>query len=521
MSSHNPTSSSHRFAGGSRTSRREGGLVRQRASAVEEATGFHAGPSAANLIEGLRDFGYSLETALADLVDNSISAGAGRIEVLARYEDDASAVAVLDDGPGMSDVQLQAAMRLASTNPTNVRAASDLGRFGLGMKTASFSQCRRMTVVTRREGQMNAATWDLDEVVDRDEWFVTRPVIADVPWSDRLVSDGTLVVWQDLDRMLSVEDDDRSFAQQLVDASEHLQLVFHRFLVREGSNPPVRLLMNNRPLEPIDPFASAHPATVRGSEETIRTATGRVVLQSFTLPHHSNMDKATWDRLGGPDGFIKNQGFYVYRARRLIVWGTWFGLAKQTERTKLARVRIDLPNSLDESWKINVLKASAEPPEVVRRRLKVLIEAIVTGSKRIYMYRGIKQAEGAELPTWERVRTSSGVRYQPNSDHPLMRSLVEEMTPDQTDRLRLLLALLSKTLPVDSLLHDLSETPDQVNAGSMAPEDLAAVVRTTAMALRARNLEWSRVLTMMHSSPPFDAHWEETARLVTKLKEQS
>ncbi|MGQ0467903.1 MAG: ATP-binding protein [Sporichthyaceae bacterium] len=487
----------------------------------EPEPGFHAGPSAASLIEGLRDFGYCLETALADLVDNSISAGATRIEVLTRYDEDASAVGLLDDGRGMTDAELQAAMRLASTNPTLARAATDLGRFGLGMKTASFSQCRRMTVVTRRGSEISAATWDLDEVSRRDEWFVIRPVVADVPWSDRLVGDGTLVVWQTLDRVLGGEEDNRSFDQQIVDASEHLQLVFHRFLVREGKNKAIKLLVNNRALEPIDPFASDRTATQCGPEEIVRMIAGRVRLQSFTLPHRSDMGQAAWERLGGREGFIKNQGFYVYRARRLIVWGTWFGLAKQAERTKLARVRIDLPNSMDEHWKINVLKASAEPPEVVRKRLRRLIEAIVANSKRVYVHRGMKQAAGAELPPWQRVVASGGVTYQPNSDHPLIESLLKDLGPTQAGRLRLVLELLSKTLPVDAIMHDHTEAPERLNAGTMPAEELAQIVATTAQALRARKVGWDRVQTMMQSSPPFDTHWEATKRMIDEMKEQS
>ncbi len=484
-----------------------------------QADGFEAGPSAANLVEGLRDFGYSLETALADIVDNSISAGATHINIYARYEAEASVIGILDNGAGMTDHHLRSAMRLASANPIDLRAAGDLGRFGLGMKTASFSQCRRMTVASRKNGTVSTAMWDLDEVNRRDSWHVGQPDPRHLPWIDRLENDGTLVVWQDLDRVVGAENDERTFNRRMVEASEHLELVFHRFLVREGKQMPLTIAVNARSLAPFDPFARSHSATIQGSGEIIRTLYGTISVVPFTLPHHSNMEQNDWDRLGGRDGFIKNQGFYVYRARRLIVWGTWFGLAKQTERTKLARVLIDIPNSSDHSWKINILKASAEPPYAVRTRLKILIDAIVADSRRIYSYRGIKQAASAQLPAWSRILTKVGIRYQPNIDHPLVRAMLDDAAPDNRRQLVALMNLLAKTLPVDSLLHDLSDAPERVNCDMLSVDDLSELTRATVSALRARGVGWERLSTMMRSSPPFDGQWDDTTTIIESMKD--
>ncbi len=121
-------------------------------------------PHSASLVQSLRDIGYSCETALADIIDNSITAGAGSIEILVDANSVEPAVAVLDDGMGMSLDELIEAMRTGSRNPLDERSASDLGRFGLGMKSASFSQCKQLTVMSRRDGVTSAATWDLDKV---------------------------------------------------------------------------------------------------------------------------------------------------------------------------------------------------------------------------------------------------------------------------------------------------------------------------------------------------------------------
>ena len=166
-------------------------------------------PRASVLIESMRDIGYSLQTAVSDIIDNSIAAGAKNIEFLADTTSDLPAIGILDDGSGMSDDELLEAMRPGTRSPLEGRPDHDLGRFGLGLKTASFSQCRRLTVLTRKAGTTSCAVWDLDTVAESDEWYVELPdSIADIPWVDRLERNGTLVVWQKLDRLVDPKNED-------------------------------------------------------------------------------------------------------------------------------------------------------------------------------------------------------------------------------------------------------------------------------------------------------------------------
>ena len=125
---------------------------------------FDASPSAASLIEGLRDFGYTFNTSVADIIDNSIAASATHIEILASFSAGIPRIAFIDNGKGMTREDLRTAMRPGSHSPKDLRAKFDLGRFGLGLKTASFAQCRKLTVVTRFNGVTNSAKWDLDYV---------------------------------------------------------------------------------------------------------------------------------------------------------------------------------------------------------------------------------------------------------------------------------------------------------------------------------------------------------------------
>ena len=131
-------------------------------------------PDAAALMTSARSFGnYDLAGAIADLIDNSIKANAGRVDLSCIFSGGDPEIRVLDDGTGMSKEELQAAMRPASSNPLEERLPGDLGRFGWGLKSASFSQCRRLIVVTRRDDALSGAVWDraVDDrgaTVDRD-----------------------------------------------------------------------------------------------------------------------------------------------------------------------------------------------------------------------------------------------------------------------------------------------------------------------------------------------------------------
>jgi hypothetical protein len=269
-------------------------------------------PNAAALVESMRDIGYSLDTALADIIDNSITAEAGRIDIMFDPDPAAPALAVIDDGCGMTADQLIEAMRPGSRSPREERAAGDLGRFGLGLKTASFSQCRCLTVVTRKDGVTSAARWDLDHVEETNDWLLLTPPDFDpeqVPYVDQLGPEGTLVLWQRMDRFA-----DQAGAEQFRDHAlgkmdqvrSHLELVFHRFLDGERPLRKVEIRVNQRPLQAFDPFNSKHPATQRLPQEVIKVAQGSVVIEPFILPHHRKVSARDWERYAGEGGYGVN-----------------------------------------------------------------------------------------------------------------------------------------------------------------------------------------------------------------------
>ena len=357
-------------------------------------------------MESLRDIGYSLPTAVSDVIDNSLTAGARKIELHAETHAEVPVMGILDDGIGMTEAELLEAMRPGSQSPLEDRTARDLGRFGLGLKTASFSQCRRLTVVTRRAGVTSCAVWDWIRSRRGTVGLSSFPGVSRRfrgPTASRrpaLSSSGksSTASW-DPDGQRARGD----LVRQLDETASHVEFVFHRFLSgRENREGRVQISLNGRELTPFDPFHSHHPATQHHQEETFALAGGEIRIRPVTLPHHDKVSKADWTRYGGQEGYVKNQGFYLYRNRRLIVHGTWFGLAKQLELTKLCRVRIDMPSSLDSEWKIDVKKASAQPPPQVRERLRRIIDQIGVPSKRTYRQRGSRLTEDSRLPVWTR-----------------------------------------------------------------------------------------------------------------------
>ncbi len=495
-------------------------LLRIRTETMNSRQSVTLTPHPSALIESLRCIGYSLETALADIIDNSITAGATNIRLFVSTDKTSPEIAILDDGHGMDSDELLAAMRLGSRNPSEEREEADLGRFGLGLKTASFSQCRRLTLVSKKNGVTSAAIWDLARVAEADTWEVEIPDSPeDIPCADRLGDHGTLVLWESLDRVVQDNTNDAitHFIKRVDEARSHLELVFHRFLAGEPGHRKIQMSLNERPLEPFDPFHQSHPATYAGPSESIKVGDHQVVIQAFTLPHHKKVTQEEWDKYAGPAGYVKNQGFYVYRQRRLIIHGTWFRLARQTELTKLARVRIDMPNGLDADWKIDVKKASAQPPYQVMDRLRRLIETLGANSKRVYTSKGRKLLSDNRFPVWNRMQNKGEVTYCINEKYPMIADFSQRLSQDlRTDFLRVL-EVAGSTLPMDALFADLGNSPGKVGGNAISDESLHQALQTTVKQLREYKVSFDEIKEMLQFAEPFHSNWDRTEVLLERL----
>ena len=475
-------------------------------------------PNPSPLIESLRDLGYSLGTALADIIDNSITAGAKKIRIFSNPSADNPMIGILDDGTGMGETVLFEAMRLGTRSPLEVRDQSDLGRFGLGLKTASFSQCRKLSVMSRADGVTSCAQWDLDHVARSKKWEMRIPDgPSEIPWSETLGAHGTLVVWEDMGLDESEDADDHDPAdlvRELDEARSHLEVVFHRFLSGEPGHSKMDMEFNKLPLEPFDPFHSAHPATQRGPVEFLKVGNQTVRIEPFTLPHHARVSQTQWDHYGGAEGYVRNQGFYVYRERRLIIHGTWFGLARQTELTKLARVRVDIPNSLDQPWKIDVKKASAQLPPSVRDRLRRIIERLGVPSKRVYASRGRRLAAENRVPVWSRVQSQNQISYSINTEHPAVAGLLTKLEGEDRQDLLRVLEVSAAALPLDALFADFGDNANGMSNGDMSDDALRYAAISTFNHLTGLGRPMNEVLEMMVVAEPFRSNWERTQLII-------
>lgn len=476
----------------------------------------HLPPSAACLTASLRDLGYSLETAVADLIDNSISADATEIQIFCVLTRDNPVLGIVDNGRGMSPDELITAMKHGSIAPKETRSIKDLGRFGLGLKTASFSQCRQLTVLTAQNGMRSGAEWDLQKIEDDDDWFISildDEEIAAQPLIDSLPETGTMILWRDLDRLFEDQTGpkrDEIVNEKLDILGKHLSLVFHRFLSGDvKGRRKISIAINGHKIEPFDPFCKKNEATRMLPEETVWVNDVKVSMQPYILPHHSRLSASEYDFYQSRSDFISNQGAYVYRNGRLMAWGDWFRLVPKGEATKLARVQIDFPNNLDEAWTIDIKKSRARPPVAVRERLSQIISKITASSVIVHRGRGQKLFQESQAPLWERYADHGGIRFAVNMQHPLVQSMDAKLAPEDVRSFHVLLDSVAASLPVEMIYSDYSTNPREVAQAIADESDIVGKLKELHRAVYGDGRgDPSVFMQIVRSTRLFDNHLE-------------
>lgn len=366
-------------------------------------------PSARRLIKSLRDVGYEFVTAVADLIDNCIEAKAKTVWVDLVWEGEKSYVTIADNGEGMALATLKEAMRFGSEREYD---SEDLGKFGLGLKTASLSQCLRFTVATRSNparADINAYCWDVDHVSSTNRWEVIPVRSADLHEGVRQHlkdTTGTVVIWERLDRILGYKRPDGESARKQLYAmcrelEEHLAMVFHRFLAGEVRGKRLAIYVNENKVMPWDPFARKEENTQCLEVKTFKheggSGNGEVIVEPFVLPHQSRFSSPdAFNRASGPEKWNKQQGFYIYRADRMIQSGGWCGLRALDEHRKLARIAISFQPKLDDEFKINVAKMRVSLPPAMRDTIARAIGPAVSLAESEYRQR---ERKAASAPT--------------------------------------------------------------------------------------------------------------------------
>lgn len=463
-------------------------------------------PPAPSLLESMRSIGYTVESAVADIIDNSIAAEASSVDVLFSPAG-AFEIAIVDDGVGMSKAEAVDAMRLAATGPRAERSPQDLGRFGLGLKTASLSQCRSLTLVSKRDGEITALRWSLQHVIDSRSWSLLElddeNFEALLGWS--LLnnhSHGTLVHWGDLDQLAMTEGTGQDALDRVAQrVKQHVALVFHLFIPGDGVRR-TEFRLNGGVIEPIDPFMRNSRLTQASPWESIEVEGRTVSLMAYTLPYLNRLSAAERGRMLRLGGLRETQGFYVYRGSRLVIWGTWFRVMPRSEMAKLTRVRVDIPNTLDHMWALDVKKSAADPPPQVRKRLGELAKTMMLPSQKVQEFRGrkLQSLDGVEH-LWDLHIDGTEFRYEINVDHPVVHAFAESLTDDQRKHFGLVIDDLQSTIPIIDAHNRMSG--DGVPAGLPDQQELIDRARAGWELTRDHGIDVETFISSVSRSDPY------------------
>jgi len=475
----------------------------------------------------MRNLGYRPHTALADLVDNSITAGAKNvlIEVEPASGSREGWVRIEDDGRGMTSGELYQAMRWGGDGPLAKRDAKDLGRFGLGLKTASFSMGKRLTVVSKKKGSTNALRWDLENICSTGKWIPVEGVdendlkylTGTLRYPDHGSVSGTVVLITKIDKLKvdartsSSEENNRAALIHTI--MGHLRLVFHRFLERKS----LKLKFGAGQLAPWNLFGpTGHTEDPSWLKHQEKLSNGTVGIRTFILPHHKNLTPTEHEMLAGPSGWNAHQGFFVYREDRLILSGGWLGFSKAEEHCKLARIAIDLPNDADESWGLDVIKSKVTPPAILMGDMERIAKAARADAMKRYRFHGEAEAPAVgdskeEVETtafWKQIHGKEGVVFRINRGHPLVEALIQNVS--DSVQAEAFIHAFERLLPVAAILQQ----PSKTTHGLLAQPDenelshLLNALRTVIDVLRRSGSPQEKAEEIALSCQPFSKFTE-------------
>lgn len=426
-------------------------------------------PNPEFLIKSIAEQGYSLESALADLMDNSISANANEIEIVIDTEKEPFTLFLSDNGDGMDELTLKKSMQFPSQSSEEYRLAEDLGRFGLGMKTASFSQTRRFSVLSRKKGlkTYQARTWDV-ELLKNNEW---RLLVNSKSEVDKLLQRyrhisrsklnpfhnfeaNTIIVWEGLykfEEYLEEKNRYKALKREINEVTcDHLALVFHRFM--EAKNNPLKIRVNNQRLDPINPFPLSEKDFRSIEYKTRKFGTDAIKVEGYVLPSRAisevKQGNCIWTTKN--KGLMDMEGLYIYRANRIILFGGWNGLIKKAPRLQLARLRVEIGNRADHLLHLNVAKSQVIIPHELQNAFEDYISLLKQEAEREYFNRGLKKFVNKKTENksnlLESHHTNKGVVFELNKEFVLIKKLLNDLGPKQSVNFILLIKMINITL---------------------------------------------------------------------------
>lgn len=417
-------------------------------------------PHAKMLLVALRSVGYTNETAIADILDNSISGAATEIELY--FDWDNRRIIIADNGFGMDYQELMDAMEIGSADPNEMRPSEDLGRFGLGMKTASFSMAKKLLVISKKNSTISNAEWNLNTVAFEDKWEISEydesEILMILESIDTYIQynnwkQGTLIIISELDRLIdetNIEKSKKNFYKMIRNIKSHIAITFHRFMEEDA----LKISVNGNKLEAWNPFWIKSPATMELAREELFDGKNEVVVEPYILPHKSKYNsEEEFKEAAGVKDWRGHQGFYVYRNRRLLVYGTWFGKFKKEPAYNLARIKLDMSADSDFEWDIDIKKSKATLPVAIEEQITQIAYLAIEKSVAVYNSRGVYNRKNTSNNTslkyvWEQRKNISGnYMFYLNKKHPMLLKILSGMDENAQKELKTYLSLVESYSP--------------------------------------------------------------------------
>lgn len=482
-------------------------------SNIEKVT---AKPEAAPLMQTYRSIGYSLETALADIVDNSISAGAKNIWIGCDWQGDQTTISIKDDGCGMNNEEAVSAMTLGKISPLHHRNENDLGRFGLGLKTASFSQCKKLSIFTKKEDFHDLYwCWDLDYVTQSNSWELIRWMPEKYISALDSMDHGTVVIWSDLDQLIPIgttkkdEKAQKKFYESMSKAEAHVAMTFHRF-IENGLN----IYWANHKVEAWNPFFTSENKVQPQPAEIFYIRDQEVVMKGYVLPKKNDFSsEEAFLKAEGYKGFAHQQGFYIYRGDRLLVAGNWMGLLKPKDSTKLARISVDLPNTVDSEWLINIMKSTATPPSIVRDKMKSYGLSITKLAENVYKTRKKRTNNRQNTyqqyqPLWSECTENGEWSFVINQNNILVKNIKEMAVTNPSKAFDTFINLIESTLPVQKIyIHEADDSEIQKDVyNSIDMGQIKTLMNAVYENLLGNGYSPEQAKNVLEVTEPFDSY---------------
>jgi hypothetical protein len=487
------------------------------------------------LIKSIAEQGYTLESAIADLADNSIAANGKNIEILVDSENEPFQVFISDDGDGMTKEELLSNCQFPSNSPDNKRQEQDLGRFGLGMKTASFSQTRKFTVLSRKKhtATYNGLTWDVDFIKKTKEWSLiinSQEEVQDLLSEYKSLSESfvqslpdflpnTIIIWFGLYKFedyLVEQNRSKALNREISNnVAEHLGIVFHRFMQRHKN--PLKIRVNNGLVSAFNPFPESHKGFRSIEYQQKKFGEDNIRMEGFVLPSVALDEVKTEQNIWSTShkSLIDMEGVYVYRADRLILYGGWNGLIKKFPRLQLARLRVDIGNNVDHLLHLNVAKSAVIIPHDLKDAFEGYIQELTIEATKEYHNRGLRKLpekkQKVKLELFNKIHTNKGPKIEVNESYPLVELMRESLDDEQTVKLNLLLRLFNNAV---NKIRDSETRITQYEA-----ESAGEIGSLADFIVKAQNLGFSNEYIKTHLQNSFGISEENMPSHLLKLME--